>query len=231
MPGRSGQHDFHREAAADRQHHDGNDGFQLAHAIVLQQQDQQDVESGYQHAGQQGDAEQKIERNRAAQDLGQITGNDGKFGKQPQCSVYGTRVMPPAGLGEIAVACHSQPCRQALQQYSCEVRGEQHPEQLIAESRAAFKIGRPVSRVHVTDAYQDTRAKERPQAVSACPGFANIDCSAGIGHGCRYLNKDISCTLSHPDSHGPGPWLSAIRSPTPGMRRFADRLAGSALRT
>ena len=76
-----------------------------------------------------------------------------------------------------------------------------------------------------------SQAHTPTQNVKPRPWLREHQLFGRTGHGCRYLNKDISCTLAHPDSRGPGPWLSAIRPLTPGMRRFADRLAGSALRT
>ena len=77
----------------------------------------------------------------------------------------GLRIRFAAGLRQIASGDDSEPRRQRLQQDRHEVRQHQHPQQLVAELRAAAQIGGPVAGIHVADADQIGRSGEGEHAA------------------------------------------------------------------
>ena len=74
------------------------------------------------------------------------------------------RIGLAAGLRQVAAANDAEPRAQRLQQDGHGVRHDQHPEQLVAEARAAFQVGGPVARIHVADADQVGGPGEREHA-------------------------------------------------------------------
>ena len=70
-----------------------------------------------------------------------------------------------AFLREIAAADQSETRAKTLQHQRDRVGEHQHPQQRIAEARAALEIGRPVARVHVTDRHHEARPHERQHAL------------------------------------------------------------------
>ncbi len=74
------------------------------------------------------------------------------------------RVGFAAGLGQIAAGNDAQARAERLQQDGHGVGHDQHPQQAVAEARAAFQVGGPVAGVHIADADQIGRAGEGEHA-------------------------------------------------------------------
>ena len=165
-PNRPCQQHLNRQASTNRHHQGGDQSFKFADAIALQQDDQHHVNPGDQRTPGQRNAKQQVERNRAAQQLSQITGHDGGFTQHPQGQHHRPCVVFSACLCQIQPAGDAQPRRQALQQHGDQVGRQQHPHQLVAEARAPFQVGGPVTRVHVAHADHDRRAA-KPQGAPA----------------------------------------------------------------
>ena len=89
--------------------------------------------AGEQHAGQQRNVEQQVERDGRAQHFGQVAGRDGDFAEDPQRDVDGARIGFAAGLRQVAAGDDAQARAQGLQQDRHGVRHDQHPEQPVAE--------------------------------------------------------------------------------------------------
>ena len=103
---------------------EGNDQrLDVAESPALQEENEQHVESGDEHAVEEGDVEEELEGNGRADDLGQVAGGDGHFSAQPEHKADPGTVVLVAHLGEIALGGHAQLERQALQQDGHEVGG------------------------------------------------------------------------------------------------------------
>ena len=74
-------HAEHRDDGADQRDHQR---FNVAETPALQQQDQQHIEPGDQHAIKQRNVEKQFERDGRADHLGQVAGGDGDLRADPQ---------------------------------------------------------------------------------------------------------------------------------------------------
>lgn len=84
--------------------------IQIAEAPVHQEQDNKGIEHRDHGARKQRNPEQELKRHDRADDLGQITGDDGQFAGQPQHDVDGRWKMVATGLCEIPPGRDTQPC-------------------------------------------------------------------------------------------------------------------------
>ena len=141
-----GEPQLDQEASRDDQHQRQDDGFHQPDAVARQPQNQECVERGEQDAGGQRDVEQKVQADGRAQHFGQIAGGDGDFAQNPQRVRDGARIRFAASLGQIASGDDAEPGGKRLEQDGHGVRQHQDPQKLVAETRAAFEIGRPVPR-------------------------------------------------------------------------------------
>ena len=102
-PERLGEKDFVGEAAGNGGDQGDHKRFDQAEAAALQRQDDQDVERGDQHAGEQRQAEEQLQRDGGAQHFGQVAGGDGDFAEHPQttwpCGANNVRGRPAPGRG------------------------------------------------------------------------------------------------------------------------------------
>ena len=74
-------HDEQRRDGADQRN---DQSLNVAEAPALQEQNQQHIRAGNQHAVEERNVEEQVERNRRADDLGQIAGGDGDLGADPE---------------------------------------------------------------------------------------------------------------------------------------------------
>ena len=80
-----------------------------------------------------------------------------------------------------------------------QVRHHQHPEQAVAEARAAFQVGGPVAGVHVADADQVGRSGEGEHAppeghAGGVHGGVDVGERAGVGVGGRNHSDELDLT-------------------------------------
>src|SRR6266550_7738399 len=71
--------------------------------------------------------------------------------------------MIATGLGEIPPGNDAEPRTKRLQENRHQIRKQNDAEQHVAKSGTAGEVGRPVSRIHVTDGDEITGAGEREQ--------------------------------------------------------------------
>ncbi len=114
----------------------------------------QRIGRGEQHAVQQRNVEEQIQCDGRAQHFGQVAGRDRDLAQNPERIGNRPRIRFAAGLRQVALRHDSQTRAQSLQQDGHQVRQHQHPQQLVAEARAAFQIGGPIAGIHVADAHQ-----------------------------------------------------------------------------
>ena len=155
--------DLDRKADRDHDQQRDDEGFEEAKALVHQQQQQEGVERGDQRAADQGNAEQQFQRDRGADHLGQIAGDDRRLAGEPQQEIDRPRIGGAAGLRQIAIGGDAEPRRQRLQQDRHQVRQQDHRQQRVAKLRTAREVGRPVAGVHVADRDQVAGSEKRQQ--------------------------------------------------------------------
>jgi hypothetical protein len=119
---------------------------------------------GQHHARQQRNVEQQVERDGRAQHFGQVAGAMAISHRIHSATIDRARIRFAAGLRQIAAGDDAEARAQRLQQNGHGVRHDQHPQQPVAEARAAFEVGGPVAGVHVADADQVSRAGEGEHA-------------------------------------------------------------------
>ncbi len=139
---------------------------------------QENVQRGQDHADLQRDAEQKVQPDRGADHLGQVGGDDGALGQDPQHEGDRPRKRIARRLRQVAPRGDPQPQRQRLQQDRHDVGQERHRKQHVAKGRATRQRCRPVARVHVTHRHQVAGAEKRQETPEKPP---RADRDAGIG--------------------------------------------------
>jgi hypothetical protein len=120
------QHDA--EAGGNHRNQADHHGLQPAQALILQVEDEDRIGACEQHARDQRQAEQQVQRDRDADELGEIAGDDAQLGEQPQRERYRPRVLLPAAGREVAAAADAQARGEDLQGHRHQAR-EQHDRQ------------------------------------------------------------------------------------------------------
>ena len=152
--------ELHREADRDRADQHDDEGLEPPEPLVLEQEDQQDVEGGEDHAPEQRNAEQQVQRDGRADDLGQIAGRDGDLAEDPEHEADRPRVVVAAGLGQVAAGDDPQLQRERLEQDRHEVGEEDHAQERVSEACATRYVGGPVAGVHVAHGHHVPRTGE-----------------------------------------------------------------------
>ncbi len=126
----------------------------VAEAAVLQEQDDEHVERRQDHAPDQRQVEQQVQRDGGADHFREVARGDGDFAQQPQEDGDRPRVAVAAGLREVAAAGDAEPGGERLQQDRHQVGNHDHAEQRVAVARAAGEVSCPVAGIHVADGDQ-----------------------------------------------------------------------------
>jgi hypothetical protein len=129
----------------------------------------------------QRNAEQQVEADGCAHHLGNVGGDDGNFGEQPQHEGHRLGVSIAAGLRQITARADGQPRRQRLQDDRHDVGEQRHEQQRVAELRAAGDGGGPVARVHITDRDEEPRPHEGQRLAEYAAGARHTDGGEYIG--------------------------------------------------
>ena len=82
--GRMREDDLRGEAETDGRDQGDDECLEAAKSLLLQREDQQHVQRRERHAPDQRDAEQQLQRDGGADDLGQVAGGDGDFAEHPE---------------------------------------------------------------------------------------------------------------------------------------------------
>ena len=167
-PARSGfaSHSSTANEPAMRTISDDDERLDVAEAAVLQEEDDEHVERREADAPDERQAEEQVEGDGGADDLGEVAGGDGDLAEEPQDDGDRPGVVVAAGLGEVAAAGDAEARGERLQQDRHQVRDHDHAEQRVAEAGAAGEVGGPVAGVHVADGDQVARARRRPTSSS-----------------------------------------------------------------
>ncbi len=139
----------------------------VAEAPALDHENQQHVQAGDQHAVEERNVKQQVQRNGRADHLGQVAGRNGDLRAHPQRKAHPAPIALVAKLRQVPLRGHAQLQAQALQQNRHQVRRHDDEQQRIAEARAAGDVGGPVAGVHVAHRDQKSRARETPAAAAS----------------------------------------------------------------
>ena len=126
-------------------------------------ENQHGVEGGDADADGYRHAEKQVQCQRTAQHFGQVGGDDGEFGPQPQKTIHARRITLAADAGQILLRDDAQPHAERLQQHRGQAGHQHHEQQAVAETRTGFDVRRPIARVHIAHRHQQTRAGKAQQ--------------------------------------------------------------------
>ena len=145
-------------------------------AAALQAEDREGDDRRDQAGGEQRDAEEQVQRDRRADELGEVGRHRDQLGLDPEPERDRPREVLAAELGQVLAGRDADLRRQVLDQHRHQVRGEQHPQQQVAELRAAGDVRGEVAGVDVGDARDERRAEHRERAPqpSAGPGLLEL---------------------------------------------------------
>ena len=154
----------HREVAeAGRDDREQPGHCQLEPARVARAHSEQQVgeRRGDQRAGQHRHADQQLQSQRAADDLGQVGGHGHQLGLRPQHQIHRAPVAVATDLGEVAPGGQAELGGEALHEHRCGVGQHHHPHQPVAEARPGRQVRRDVARVDVGDAGHERRPEQQ----------------------------------------------------------------------
>jgi hypothetical protein len=132
-PHRLRKEDLEDEAPADRRDEEKDEPLHLADAEALDREEHEDVERGDDHARHEGDAEQQVEADRGAENLGEVARRDRDLAEDPERVGDGARVGVAAGLRKVPPRDDAETGAEGLEENRDEVRHEENPDELIAE--------------------------------------------------------------------------------------------------
>ncbi len=107
-PLRTREKHLQAKADADGRRQRDDDGLNVAEAAVFQQQQQQHVKAGDDHADDQRDMKQQLQRDGRTDYLGQVAGGNRHLGQNPQHKRSAPSVALAAGLRQVAPGHHAQ---------------------------------------------------------------------------------------------------------------------------
>ena len=114
-PLRIGKGNLDGEAHRDDAEHRDDEGFEIAEAKALQQQHDENVERGQQHADLERNAKKQIEADRRTDDFGDVGRDDRGFGEKPKRIGGPLRIAVAAGLRQIAAGSDREAGAERLQ--------------------------------------------------------------------------------------------------------------------
>ena len=131
------------------------------------------------HAGdEERHVKEQVEPERGAEELGDVGRHRDELRLHPHHPGQPARVVRAEALGQVAVGDDPELGREVLDQHRHQVRGEDDPEQQVAEAGAALDVGREVARVDVGDRGDERRAEHhqrRAQPAAAEQRFERGD--------------------------------------------------------
>ena len=138
-----------------------------AEPVALEGQDREGTRAGQQPGGEERHAEQKVEAERGAEDLGQIGGHGDRLRLEPEPERHRPAKVVAAGLRQVAAGRDPQLRRERLHQHRHQVRGDDHPAEQVAVLRPAGNVRGEVARVDVGDRGDEGWAEEGPEPAEA----------------------------------------------------------------
>ena len=128
---------------------------------VLQREDPERSDGRHQAGDEQRHPEQQVQRDRRADELGEVGRHRDQLGLDPQPHARAHAQHVAAHLGQAATGRDAELRRQVLDQHGHQVRGEDDPQQQVAVLGATGDVGGEVARVDVGDAGDERRAEQR----------------------------------------------------------------------
>ena len=123
-----------------------------------------------QHTGEEErDAEEQVEAERRADELGEVGRHGDRLGLDPETERDRAWKAVAAHLGQVLAGRDPELGAHRLDQHRHQVRGDDHPEQQVAELGAAGHVRREVAGVDVGDAGDERRPEEGPEAAHPAP--------------------------------------------------------------
>ena len=129
------------------------------------------------------EAEEEVEGDGGADDLGEVAGGDGELADEPEGDGDRARVVVAAGLGEVASAGDAEAGGEGLEQDRHEVADHDDAEEGVAVAGAAGEVGGPVAGVHVADGDEVARAGEGEELAPEAGVVGDGDGAVDFGEG------------------------------------------------
>jgi len=146
-----------QEPEQDEPEHGGDRQLEAAVAARLEGEDPEGDDRGDQAGREQRYAEQEVERDRRAHELGEVGGDRHHLGLEPQPEGHRSGHRVAAQLGQVAFGGDPDLRRQVLHEHGDHVGPDDHPHEEIAVPGSRGDVGGEVARVDVGD-----RGDERP---------------------------------------------------------------------
>ena len=121
-----------------------------------------------------GQAEEQLQGNGAAYQLGQVAGNDRHFGQQPEGDPPEPRQQTAAGLGQIQPRRDAQAAAERLEHHRHQAGEPDHPQQAVAELGAGRQIRGPIARIHVAHCHQVAGAQHPQKGAHRAQAGRNV---------------------------------------------------------
>ena len=143
----------------------------------LQREDRERGRSREQRSGKERDVEEELETDRGADELGDVRRHRDALRLDPEQDVRAAREPVAADLWEVLAGRDAELRAHRLDEHRHEVRGEDDPEQEVAELRPGSHVRREVPRVDVGDGCDEGGAEEGPEAAHpAAPARERLLC-------------------------------------------------------
>ena len=159
-----------QEAGEDDPEQRGDRQLEAAEAVRLQLEDRERDHAGDQAGGEQRHAEEQVQPERGAEELGDVGRHRHDLGLHPHAPGERAREALAHDLGIVAVGDDPELGREVLDQHRHHVRQQHDPQQQVAELRAAFDVRGEVARVDVGDRGDERRAEHRERRAHATLG-------------------------------------------------------------
>ena len=182
-------HDPDLAEVTDPDHRDegGDHRLERAEAVPLEPEDQERDHAGDHRGWEERNAEQQLDPDRRAEELGQVGRHRDQLRLYPEADRGAAREALPADLRQVPSGCDPELRRQRLDQHRHQVRRDDHPEERESELGSAGDVRGEVARIHVGHAGDEGRAQEGEDAPAraalehalARPGQAWALLSAG----------------------------------------------------
>ena len=176
------------EAEDDEPEQPGDHGLEAPVALGLQPEDRKGHDGRDEPGREERHVEEEVQRDRRADELGQVGRHGDELGLHPQAPRDRTREVVTAQLGQVAPGGDADLRREVLDQHRHEVGAEQHPQQQVAVLGAASDVGGEVARVDVGDARDERRPEEGEGAAQPTARLQLLQSTrrrkrdGGVGH-------------------------------------------------
>ena len=172
------------KAEQDHAEHARDHDLEAPVAARLEREQREGDHGGDESGGQQRQPEQQVERDRRPDELRQVGRHRDHLGLDPEADRDAPREVLAAQLGQAAPGRDADLGRQELDQHRHQVRGEDHPQQQIAELRTTGDVGREVARVDVRDRGHEGRSQKRQRSPDTAPRPPTRADEGGSLNGC-----------------------------------------------